>query len=613
MYSKSEHFEKSSDWLQEKSIGRLILLLLSLCCFLVFSAPLSVVATEKERANILNSNIDFEKRQDLIIKRYSELIQLMTRSDEATFNAFKHRSDGVAFSVLAEFVPWWTEEVTSQLTALKQSSNETVTSLFRRTVRHSSQIRVFAELPLIRQTAIQEADGAFDYRFYTGYKYSDIDEFVGNDLKTGGPARYKEHGSSLKYGIKKRFATGTEVDVGQTFESFDTNSIYLNPEEQAKAKTNLTITQPLLKGIGTDYNLSVIELAKVDHKASATELVRQMESHLLEVARAYWGLYMERAIMVQKQRLAKEINSVYKKLYSRLENDAQPATVARTKALLTSRQLDADRAEFAVYNAQSRLATLVEDVDLLSASGKEIVTFQAPSNYPFVLSLDKVFQSSLKNRKEIQASALQLHSAIINLNRAKNEILPDLDLFAQTYVDGLEGDYAFDKAYSDQFSEGRPSYNVGVRFEYPIGNNSAEARLVRRRIELRQMLHQLDLTVRNILLEVSVSYRNVIKNINEVASRYEIMQSSLDEIDDLTKQVDFQLSGDASYDELLYRLMDASERRAEAEKQFSFSQLTFNLSLISLRKAMGTLVTSQDISTETLVEDGLPVLKVHMK
>ena len=417
----------------------------------------------------------------------------------------------------------------------------------------------------------------------------------------------------LNYGVKKRFATGAEVDLGQSMEAYDTNSVYLNPEEQAKAKTNLTLTQPLLKGIGTEYNLSVIELAKVDHKASETELVRQMESHLLEVARAYWGLYMERSIMVQKQRLARETEKTYNAMLSRIETDSQPATLARTRSLLISRQLDADKAEFAVYNAQSRLAALVEDNDLLSAQGKEIVTFEAPNNYPFVLSLGDVFVASLKNRKEIEAALLQLHSAAINLKRAENEIMPNLDLYAQTYLDGLEGDYEFGDAYSNQFNTGKPSYNVGLRFEYAIGNNSAEARLTRRRIEMRQMLHQLDLTVRNIFLEVSVPYRDVIKNINEVASRYEIMQASIAEIDDLNKQVDYQLSSDAVYDDLLYRAMDASERRADAEEKFSLSQLTFNLSLFNLRKAMGNLVTSQDISTETLEENGLPVLKVNMK
>ncbi len=579
----------------------------------VFLAAAPVTAGEYAKPTILDPDIDLPERQELLLDRYSELIQLMTDSDEAAFKAFNKRAESVAFSLLAEFVPWWTDKVTSQLTGLEESSNETVVSLFRRTVKNSAQVRVFSDLPLIRKTSIQEAEGAFDYRVYTGFKYSDIDEFVGDDLKTGGPDRYREHGTTFNYGVKKRFATGAEIDLGQSMESYDTNSVYLNPENQAKAKTNLTLTQPLLKGVGPEYNLSVIELARMDHKASETELIRQLESHLLEVARAYWGLYMERSIMVQKQRLALETEKTYKQLVDRLETDAQAATVARTRSLLISRQLDADKAEFAVYNAQSRLATLVEDNDLLSARGKEIVTFEAPNNYPFVLSLGEVFIASLKNRKEVEAALLQLHSAAINLNRAENEIMPDLDLFAQTYLDGLEGDYEFGDAYSNQFDTGKPSYNVGIRFEYALGNNSAEARLMRRRIEMRQMLHQLDLTVRNILLEVSVSYRDVIKNINEVASRYEIMQASVAEIEDLARQVDYQLSTDANYDELLYRAMDASNRRADAEERFSLSQLTFNLSLFNLRKAMGNLVTSQDISTETIEENGLPVLNVNMK
>ncbi len=573
----------------------------------------SAFAENASPKELFDPDLEVEERRTDLYSRYENVIALLADSDEAAYGAFKRRARTISFAVLSEYTPWWTEQVTAPLTALTQNSAETVVSLFRRTVRNSSQIRVFSDLPLIRKTSIQEADGTFDFRIYAGGKYSDIDEFSGNDLQTGGPARYKEKEASLNYGIKKRFATGAEVDLGQEIGSFDSNSVYLNPVEQAKTRTNLTITQPLLKGMGLDYNLSTTKLAEVDYASAKTELTRQLESHLLEVARAYWGLYFERSILIQKTRLARATEEAYNNLKKRIDMDAQPGIVARTKSLLTSRWLDVDRAEFAVYNAQSRLLALVEDDELVSRKGLEIVTSQAPVNYPFVLSLDKIYTQSLYNRKEIEAGILQLHAAAIHLGRAENEMMPDLDLFAKTYLDGLQGEYEYGDAYSQQFDEGRPSYSVGLRFEYPLGNNSAEARFSRRRIEIRQMLNQLDLTVRNVFLEVSVSYRDVIKNINEVASRYEILHSSSEEIKALRERIDYQLSTDASYGDLLYRLLDATERLADAEEKFSLAQLTFNLSLFNLRKATGTLVTSQDISTETIEEDGLPVLKVHMK
>ncbi len=586
-----------------------LLFFLGVNLFFAFQA----IAENTPPKELFDPDLEIEERRTDLHTRYEQVVSLLAASDEAAYSAFKRRADTISFAVLSEYTPWWTEKVTEPLTALAQNSDETVVSLFRRTVRHSSQIRVFSDLPLIRKTSIQEADGAFDFRIYAGGKYSDIDEFSGNDLQTGGPTRYKEKEASVSYGIKKRFATGGEVDIGQEIGSFDTNSTYLNPVDQAKTKTNLTFTQPLLKGMGPDYNLSTIKLAEVDHASAEAELIRQLESHLLEVARAYWGLYFERSILVQKNKLAEATEDAYKNLQKRIDMDTQPGIVARTKSLVTSRWLDVDRAEFAVYNAQSRLLALIEDDELISRKGMEIVTSQAPVNFPFVLSLEKIYNQSLHHRKEIEAGILQLHSAAIHLGRAENEMMPDLDLFAKTYLDGLQGDYAYGDAYSQQFDEGRPSYSVGLRFEYPLGNNSAEARLTRRRIEIRQMLNQLDLTVRNVFLEVSVSYRDVIKNVNEVASRYEILHSSSEEINDLRERIDFQLSTDASYGDLLYRLLDASERLADAEEKFSLAQLTFNLSLFNLRKATGTLVTSQDISTETIEEDGLPVLKVHMK
>lgn len=222
-------------------------------------------------------------------------------------------------------------------------------------------------------------------------------------------------------------------------------------------------------------------------------------------------------------------------------------------------------------------------------------------------------QTALEHRPEIEQVVKQVRSAAIRLQRSRKELLPNLDLFFETYIIGLKGDYEYDKSYRSQFDEGRPSYDVGLRFEYPLGNNAAEARERRKHIELRQLLNQLDVSVQNVFLEVQVSFREVLKNYKEMGRRYQIMETTGEEIRALLSRIDYLLSENEAYGDVLYRLMDALERLNDAEAEFATSELTYNLSLYNIQRAMGTLIAVNDIEITERQHEGLPEIVLQKK
>ena len=60
--------------------------------------------------------------------------------------------------------------------------------------------------------------------------------------------------------------------------------------------------------------------------------------------------------------------------------------------------------------------------------------------------------------------------------------------------------------------------------------------------------------------------------------------------------------------------MDAHERLADSEELFAKSELTYNYSLYNLYRAMGILVSNQQIVFEKTIpedEDSLPVMGIH--
>lgn len=592
---------------------------LSTLCFRLFSVAtivtLCITYTFAGKALAAKDiDEDYDKLRQKLLERYTTVIDKLEASESSFVSVFvsekMYSTDSSKISIIDKLKPWWTTEATNVINPNLAVVEDEIETLFTKTLANAPQIKVFADLPMIRETTIQEAEGPFDVTVFADGRLADIDEPVGDDLRTGGPNRYEEQSHTLEYGVQKKFITGTEVELKQRIGDMDTNSTYFNPIEQARAGTFLTIRQPLLKGFGISYQEAPITLAQIDTNVSKYELQRQVESHLLEVVRAYWGLYLERTLFLQKRRLAKRTEEILNEMEGRKEVDVTPALLARARSLVKAHELGAYQAEFAMRNAQSKIRALVHDPTLLQASGVELVTTQLPTTYYPVTPFGEVLQAALENRSEIAQSVGQIQAAMVREMRTSKELMPTLDFFFDTYVKGLEGDYDYNEAYSNQFDEGDPSYLVGLRLEYPLGNNGAEARNTRKKIAIRQLINQLDVTVENVMLEVQVSHREMQKYYESMVQSYQIMKSDMEEINEIMSRIDYLVEQGEPYGDMLYRLMDSSERLTRSEETVARSELTYNLALYNLQRAMGVMVQNNDIAfAREEDDDELPILR----
>jgi len=560
---------------------------------------------------VVDTDITFEDLKDHLLNRYTPMVQKIAAGEEAGMNAVKRSALQPTTTTEKEVIitPWWNPNVSEPLSGLSTTLPGQIPQLFAQALDHSSQIKVFADLPLLRRTTIQEADGEFDTHFFADGYVSETDEPVGDELKTGGPDRYEEESSGVSFGVRRKFLPGTTIELEQEFNRYDNNSEYLTPHDQSRTRTGVKLTQPLLKGFGPTYNSAAENLAKIDASSADKELSRQMNGHLLEIVRAYWSLYMERSIYLQKDRLATKTEDLFNKMQERVTIDVQPSLLARAKSQMQSHKLDADEAKFAILNAQSRIWALVNDPSLLNNAGVEFVTRQIPIHTLPDERMLSILETALANRPEVEQSIHQLQAAVLRHYRTKNELWPELDLYAEAYTKGLQGDYDDGAAFEQQWDEGDPSYTIGLRFDFPLFNNAARARMERKEIEIRQLLNQLETTVSNVLLEAQVSYREMVKNHMAMTRRFEVMKSTEEEIADLINRIDILLAKSQEYGTILYQLLDALERLNDSEQQFSLSELTYNYSLYKLRSAQGVLLADNKV---TIVEEELNDVPVNL-
>ena len=384
---------------------------------------------------------------------------------------------------------WWAGDISRPVLATTGKTVQMgLDEIYQRALAHSSQIKVFAALPLIRETAIDEAKGEFDPEIYTQNRYDRTHEPTGSVLETGNDDDYfKEKGWTSETGIRKRFMPGTQVSLAQELSQVSNNSEFFSPDDQGRSKLKLSVMQPLLRGAGTKYNRTLIQIAKLDAEAGYDEFIRQLETHLMEVNRTYWSLYLARAAFVEKKRLVKDTESVVSELDSRGNLDSIASQRSRARSALATRKADLIRSELAIKNAESRLRTLVNDPIFVDQQIGEVIPGDLPITSPVVPEFSHAVAEALAFRPEIKQAENHLRAADLREYMANNEKLPNLNVIGEVGISALRGEGDWSGAYGDQYDDGEPTWGVGLVASMPWGRKSAKARHLRTELEARQI------------------------------------------------------------------------------------------------------------------------------
>lgn len=502
---------------------------------------------------------------------------------------------------------WWHEEVRQPQRTTEQPLSISLHDLLYLTVQNSAQVKVYSEVPLIRETAVTEAVAAFDWTKFAEGLWEDIDEPVGNSLTVGGTGdRFKNHNLTFNGGLRRRTWNGGEIDVSQRFGHQNTNSNFFIPNDQGTARLSLGFTQPLLRGSGRCYNQSLAVLAKLDVETANQEFSRQLQSHLLEVARGYWALYLERASLAQKVKLYLKTRSIVELLNARQQFDTGRSQIISAQAALENRRADLIRAQAAVKNAETRLRALINADELGSSVTTELIPQEPLASTEYQTLLEDEITIAMTKRPELIAAMKEIKAGAVRLNMAKNELLPMLNLVTRAYLSGLQGDSDIGQAWVDQFAVPAPSYSVGFQYEIPIGNRASRARLSRRRIEARQLEQQYRSALETINAEVEIAVRELETANLELHAKQRSLAAADAEAATVEARWQRMVDGDRSASLNLEALLRAQERVTETEYELLKAQLTANLAIANLRRANGTLLEVEQISIDRICDDGTP-------
>ncbi|MFK7752564.1 MAG: TolC family protein [Sedimentitalea sp.] len=358
------------------------------------------------------------------------------------------------------------------------------------------------------------------------------------------------------------------------------------PGEQTESRTTISLVQPLLRGSGVGHNDAPRRIANLDTQIAIEEFRRQAEAHLMEIERAYWNLYVARAVYIQTDHLAGHGSRLAAQVRNRSDIDADTILVNRAASLSAQWQADAVRAKSAVDNAEFRLTALVND-PVMKPGSIELVPASAPNGALSILKTEDTIEEIFVNRPELQQAILQYEAALVREGMAANESLPELDLVLEASASGGANGRDLSGSYQDQ--ENGSGSVIGLKFSVPLGFDERDARYKRRRIETVQQERQVLSVISTVLAEVDVSANEYVVATQDLVAQRRAQQAAQQDLNTLRQRWNDGVNGEAGI-AILSALLSSYQQVQSTEQSVATARATREIAAANLARARGVIL-----------------------
>lgn len=503
----------------------------------------------------------------------------------------------------AEDLIWWQPALQQTLGLGTASVPVDVSWLTQTALESSPLVRSLLTRPDIDRTSVVIADSDFDPTAFLETKFVDTNDPIGSLLTTGNASgRFRDETWSGDAGIRRKLRGGGSLDAVQRGGFQQNNSEFLIPNPQGTTRLELNFSQPLLKDRGRAVNQIRVLLAQIDVRLTRSEVRQELESHLLRVTQGYWDLYQARSEYLQRQRLLQRTEQLHAIISGRQQVDAMTRQLLRSEASLAERRTGLRRAEAEIRDAQARLRVLTGSVVLTQAEMTELMPRELPPMSVIPVEARDAAISALENRADIASALAKIQSVSAKCGVAKNQLLPRLDMLLSTYVAGLDSRRDTWGAFVNQFADGRPSYAAGLRYEIPLGNRAARARLQRNKLEMTRAIEDFRQTTESAIAEVEIAARETKTSYGEMSARYQAILAAQREVMYLQQRYETLVDPQESAIVLIEDLLDAQQRLFDGERSYVAAQIDHAISWVRLRRSMGVLLRMDSINVDAEME-----------
>lgn len=478
---------------------------------------------------------------------------------------------------------------------IRDGSEPLPLSLFdavRFAIQNNKEIQYFSYNPPQAIEALAIANSVYDASFFESWLYTSTERPIENILDVGSEEGILfEDRSTWQIGVKKPLPTGGMLSLFMDTNSLESTSDAVIPNPQNTARLTAQLRQSLFKEIGDQSNKAAIKIASINIEKSKEDFRSQVSSVLENVAKTYWQLFYDlgyEEIRRESLAMAEEVHRWEK---TRLEKGiANPLDVDQAEAAVGTRRIALDQAGNQIGATLKQLHQIMGFPFIDTQSNTpDIIPTEPPRTEIIQVSAQEALEKAFELRPEIISVQKTADSAEIKKKLAKHKLLPQFDLKASYTLNSL--DQNFDNSVDELFISEKDTWAVGLELEYPLGNNKASAEHRKSVLEYKQTLRDVAKTTEMIEVEVVLAVKDVSFWGKKVQSTSKV-QKTLEHLVE-GKKVRFEIS-QIDNEELLY----AQNLLTDAKTQNLSALVGYNLKLIELSKAQGTLLEDMGVSLQ---------------
>jgi outer membrane protein TolC len=398
--------------------------------------------------------------------------------------------------------------------------------------------------------------------------------------------------------LKQQLPIGGSLDVALQNTRYSTNSfdVYINPRYFSQLQ--FTLSQPLLKNFGLTATRRSIILARHNQDKSLATLRQQVIDLIYQTEEAYWNLaYSHQNLEVKEKSL-----QLAKDLLKQNETQVKVGISAPLDILTAQAEVAAREGE--VLQARSQIQTFEENLRRilnLSQAPEAIVPADKPRFEPVQAEFNDFLEQALAKRPDIEQVRFDLKSKNVDVRYYRNQTLPDLQLTASYYTQGLSGTPLkngvpipgvvggdMGDALRDALKRLYENYSIGLQLSIPLANVSSRADLAQAKLSLEQSLLTLKKTESTAYSEV----KQIIMDLETNAKIVDATRISRDLAEQklAAEQKKLAVGLSTNYQVLQYQRDFADARIAELKALIDYS-----LALSRVGKVLGTTLERHGI------------------
>ena len=433
--------------------------------------------------------------------------------------------------------------------------------------------------PAIAEQTVDIERAKFEAVFAGSARYSTAELTPGGDPFSG---------QIYEAAIEKPLPTGTSIITSVPFTKDDSGV--------SEAAVSVSVIQSLLRGAGTRVNTQSIRIASYQKGIVDAGTKLAAINILANVDINYWFLYAARKELDVRREQYKLAQDQMRHARNKVGAGSAPKfEIVRAEAGLSGRLEDVITAETAVRDRERDLKRIMNRKDMPLNSETAIVPTTDPDPKGIDLNAETLAASALTNRMDMIQLELRLAISDLNVELARNDTLPQVDLDYTYAAAGQAGETG--RAFRNVFDKPAEDHSVGLSATIPMGNRAAQARLRQARLERvrnqadRERIEQL------VRQEVYESVDGLQQNWRRILAAEQGAVTALRDYQ--VEQQQFQLGMSTSTDVLFAasRLADAQLRRIRAFAEYEIAQ-------IQVARATGTLLGRGNVQLQPASAQG---------